>query len=62
MSSDGKTTLSVRQRWGTVAPTEQAAADERVALPHSLLLQVRVQLRLMGKSLVLLVCGHKLMN
>lgn len=46
VSSDGETALPVRQRRGTVAPTEQAAAHERVALPHSLLLQVRRHLPL----------------
>lgn len=38
--TDGETSLSVCQCRRTVAPTEPAAADERVALSHSLLLQV----------------------
>lgn len=41
VSSDGETSVPVCQCWGTVAPTEQAAANDCVALPHSLLLQVR---------------------
>ncbi len=44
VSSDGETSLPVCQCGGTVAPTEQAAAYECVALPHSLLLQVRRRL------------------
>ncbi|KAF0023126.1 hypothetical protein F2P81_023756 [Scophthalmus maximus] len=38
-SSDGETPLPVCERRRTVAPAEQAAADERVALPLPLLLQ-----------------------